>query len=255
MTNKFKLILSILPCFLLVGCSEKIRVETFVDKRVVSGGFSDEKEFYVCFEDNNVASLAFSQKIEKALRGKGFVVTKDSSAANFLLSFSSDIKEKKVMMDKLSYESGKSKGKMGMFFFIPYAEESYSSGRLKSVQKEVIVYPKTLSLTVYTKDAFGKKRNVWNGTAKTVDECPDITTGLDFLLIALFKHFGMETKQTKIISRKSLKKDVAALNDEHKVPFRKVRKRVVSKEGRKKRGRKREKKSWVSSSYLPKRKK
>jgi hypothetical protein len=205
MFKNFKLLpFLVLP--LLSACRKRVHIttNTFADVQAIPGGFEEGSSFAVipASKENQLFNKEISHKIARELQTEGYQVkpAKEAAKADYCLVFGYGITSSTNTVNVAKYIPGERQVKQGFIAgrrdVVDYEEVTETSGTTVYVPEEYTVFKRELMMQVYDAKLYHKDKQeelVWQGTAVSVGDCSDLRLIIDYLIGALFNHFGEST--------------------------------------------------------------
>ena len=204
------------------GCGTKshfcVSVDTIVNKKALEkGSFNQGSSFCVKtdIKDTPLLSDEIQEKIERALVKKGFEVTNACDKAQYFLIFRYAMTSSSQTLHITQPSSS----------FIDSSGCSAAVSHTPEVSGDVnvVAYHRGIAIFVYDSKAIADKKDglVWQGTSVSTGFSNDLRYVSDYLLMPLFKYFGLSSnrilqfdipEESKDI--KEFKKELSFMNTE-----------------------------------------
>jgi len=192
-----KLVLLSLSTILFASCGRdggmRITTNTFANKEVIPYGFKPGDSFSISTKQKGDQLFAkeVSQKIASILTNKGFKL-KSPHAADYNLRFSFGMKKSTHVRDVPVFIPD-----YGHWHYHHYYHPYGFGYRVAYVPEEYTLFNKILLIEVNKNRRFltTKSTPVWQGTAHSYEEDSDLRDAIDYLLITVFRYFGVNTKK------------------------------------------------------------
>ena len=201
-------LLAIVMVVFLSSCGPRVSVSNnaFADMQTIPYGFPCDSTFYIevpTAGDNRLFTKEVAQKIATVLRNKGYDVVRDAEFADYTLSFTIGMKSFRDTVMVPHYVPGPVKTKRSKALnsegrWIDSVEETATSGTWVSVEEERLVFKKDFTVRVYDvakQEKTGDEEVVWTTSVSSSNGSDDLRAGVDYLLLAAFKHFGKNTQK------------------------------------------------------------
>ncbi len=210
-----KMLISLLPLCLLVlpGCWGRkinIRATAYADSTALPYGFEKQRSF--CIDGassidgvkqpvDELEIKELSKKISHMLVNNGYRVAQHG-AADYCLRFNFGCKRGTQTYNSLKYVPGKTYKTnttvIGTSGLNNYDQTTTAPGQFVFVPEYYSVFSKFLDFYVYDKKGYEQitkndkapSSHVWYGHTESTDECPNMRTDVDYLLMAMFESFG-----------------------------------------------------------------
>ncbi len=194
--------------------SNYIRTNTFADTKIIPDGFKPGDSFYISPNQsvNKFFSAEISSKIATILKNKSFVVKEDSDSACYKLVFGLAMKDRTEVRNAPRYIPD-----YGPWYYDRHRYHHGYSYRIIYVPEEYTVFNKILFVEVYKNN--DKNIAVWQGTTNHLDDDSELRQTVDYLLVALFRHFGKNTKKYIKSRIRNYHKDVKKLREKYFKPI------------------------------------
>lgn len=221
----FTLMVFVFVLLSLSSCLHYVYVSssTFSDQRAIPCGFAYGSKFFVksANKDAKLLEKEVIYKIENILKSLGYDVVRDVKIADYCLVFNLGIEGVKCSRSVPVYQPGETSIKRGYTHTdghkcqglgcsscvnngknksecVEYEETITTPGKYIYVKEDYIDYHKDLHIEVYDANLYRltkKQEILWSGTSHKACESGDLRVYLDYLLVSVFKFFGISTKR------------------------------------------------------------
>lgn len=228
-----KFLLFVFSLILLPSCTKvHVNSNAIADKKYLPVGFRFGNSFTIVSlnQHDNMLSKEVSEKIATILENKGFIVN-ESSAADYCLVFNFDMNSSSHIRYIPIYSPGKTTVTHGTVYNTRgygggYQETSKASDTITYIPQEYTLFHRRLNIEVYDMNLYMKaiqgrkdarswtqqisdwlngteivlnegdvpKIQVWQGRTVSSGESSDFRSIINYLLVAVFEHFGRDTR-------------------------------------------------------------
>jgi len=206
----------------LPGCFRRVHVTSnaFADAKSLQTGFAVGSKFVIICtnKENPLLNQDVITKISKHLEKQGYCIASNIDSADYCFVFNFDItSERKTDYIPVNIP-GQSQTTHGNIYgrrdSVQYNQTTQSSGTTAYLPQEYVLFTRSLHAYVYEAETFKKDQQevfVWQGSAVSCGDSADFRAISDYLLVAIFKSFGKDTK--KMINNSFAEKDLKSFWD------------------------------------------
>ena len=224
---------------LCVSCTSKVSVgtSTFVDVKKLPDGFFQSDSFVVLpvKEQQSLLSKELTQKIEKYLlsRGYGVVAIETAQKAKYALLFNCATQSSEKIISVPKYIPGETTTTSSNVYSTKgYVEReestSQASGTTVYVPEQITITATKLVVEVFNLDDMKEKETpspIWEGRSAVFGE--DVRVGIDYLVVAVFKHFGKSTGKNLFFDIKDDDDEIQMLRQQVSVILKNIKKKEL----------------------------